>query len=148
MQRLNQKSIILNYPDVKKYNKNGKTDFDLYSTSEAGMRKDIRTILSYKKWKKVVTHNPFGEYGKFHHQRVSAYVSSEFERLKMKDTEFYYFGKYYDSWMSIPGEKIPQEDLDKKNELISLYLPIAKGAIKAFGHMIPYENWIKKEDWE
>ena len=148
MQRLNQKSIILNYPDVKKYNKNGKTDFDLYSTSEAGMRKDIRTILSYKKWKKVVTHNPFGEYGKFHHQRVSAYVSSEFERLKMKDTEFYYFGKYYDSWMSIPGEKIPQEDLDKKNELISLYLPIAKGAIKAFGHMKNYYNWIKKEDWE
>ena len=147
MQKVNQKSIILNYPDVKKYYKNGKYDADLYSTSEAGMRKDIRTVLSYKKWKKVVTHNPMGEYGKFHHQRVSAYVSSEFDKLKLTNVEFYYFGKYYDTKETIPGEQISAEDLVRKNELIQMYLPTAKGAIKAFGHMIPYENWIKKEDW-
>lgn len=147
MQKVNQKNMILNYPDVKKYNKSGKYDADLYTTSERGMRKDIRTVLSYKKWKKVVTHNPFGEYGKFHHQRVSAYVSSEFDKLKLKDVSLYYFGRYYDAGQTIPGEKLPEEDVARKNELIQMYLPTAKGAIKAFGHMIPYENWIKKEDW-
>lgn len=147
MNKVNQKSLILNYPDVKKYYKNGKYDADLYSTSEVGMRKDIRTILTYKKWKKVVTHNPFGEYGKYHHQRVSAYVSSEFDKLKLQNVEFYYFGKYYDADDTIPGEQIAAEDLAIKNEMIRMYLPTAQGAIKAFGHMIPYENWIKKEDW-
>ncbi len=147
MNRVNQKSLILNYPDVKKYYKNGKYDADLYSTSEVGMRKDIRTILTYKKWKKVVTHNPFGEYGKYHHQRVSAYVSSEFDKLKLQNVEFYYFGKYYDADDTIPGEQIAAEDLAIKNEMIRMYLPTAQGAIRAFGHMIPYENWIKKEDW-
>lgn len=147
MNRVNQKSLILNYPDVKKYYKNGKYDADLYSTSEVGMRKDIRTILTYKKWKKVVTHNPFGEYGKYHHQRVSAYVSSEFDKLKLQNVEFYYFGKYYDADDTIPGEQIAAEDLAIKNEMIRMYLPTAQGAIKAFGHMIPYENWIKREDW-
>lgn len=147
MQKVSQKSLILNYPDVKKYYKGGKYDADLYTTSEVGMRKDIRTILSYKKWKKVVTHNPFGEYGKFHHQRVSAYVSSEFDKLKLQNVEFYYFGKFYDADQTIPGEPIPAEDLARKNEMIQMYLPTAQGAIKAFGHMIPYENWIKKEDW-
>lgn len=147
MNKVNQKSLILNYPDVKKYYKNGKYDADLYSTSEVGMRKDIRTILTYKKWKKVVTHNPFGEYGKYHHQRVSAYVSSEFDKLKLQNVEFYYFGKYYDADDTIPGEQIAAEDLAIKNEMIRMYLPTAQGAIRAFGHMIPYENWIKKEDW-
>lgn len=147
MQEINQKSIMLNYPDVKKYYKGGKYDADLYTTSEKGMRKDIRTVLTYKKWKTVVTHNPFGEYGKYHHQKVSEYVSSEFDKLAMADTEFFYFGKYYNANDDIPGERISDEHLARKTQLVQMYLPTAKGAIKEFSHMLPYENWVRKEDW-
>ena len=31
---------------------------------------------------------------------------------------------------------------------INEYQPTAKGAIEAFGHMIPYENWVLAEDWK
>ena len=42
------------------------------------MQKDIETILSYKNWEQVVTHNPTGEYGKYHHQQISKLVTKGF----------------------------------------------------------------------
>ena len=46
------------------------------------------------------------------------------------------------------GEKIGEENLQIKERLVNEYQPTAKGAIEAFGHMIPYENWVLEEDWK
>lgn len=66
--------IILDYPDVRKeWVKNGKYGYemDYYSTCRDAMEQDIQLLLTYKNWDEVVTHNPKGEYGKYHHQQVS-----------------------------------------------------------------------------
>ena len=59
-----------------------------YPDKEFGMRSrwwgyiddittDIKTILSFKKWDIVVTHNLEGEYGHIHHKMVSALVTGQ-----------------------------------------------------------------------
>lgn len=34
-----------------------------------------------------------------------------------------------------------------KEQIIQMYLPTAQGAYDAFKHMLPYENWILRQDW-
>ena len=43
---------------------------------------------------------------------------------------------------------INEENLKTKEKLVNEYQPTERGAIKAFGHMIPYENWILEENWK
>lgn len=146
MRKTNDKGIILNYPDIKKSLGKGKYEADLLTTSLPAIKKDVERILSYKKWEEVVTHNPFGEYGKYHHQQISKAVTDGFQKICKKDSQLWYFGKYYAKGR-VPGEQIHPELLYIKNKMISIYYPTARGAIDAFGHMIPYENWIPEEKW-
>ena len=43
--------------------------------------------------------------------------------------------------------QIAPELLAIKNSMVGRYYPTAKGAIDAFGHMIPYENWLLPSEW-
>ncbi len=147
MKTTNDKYIILDYPDVRKYLGKGKYETDLFSTCKQGMQNDIKQILTYKKWKQIVTHNPNGEYGKYHHQQVSKMVTDVYQKHCKNTSKLWYFGKYYDAG-KIPGEQIAPELLAIKNKMINRYYPTAKGAIKAFGHMIPYENWVPADEWK
>ena len=54
----------------------------------------IDYILGYKKWNKIVTHNPEGEYGHIHHKMTNQIVTKE---CKKKDLtkNLYYFAHYY-----------------------------------------------------
>lgn len=143
--------IILDYPDIRKdWVTNGKYGYemDLYSTCKNAMQEDIEFLLNYKKWDEVVTHNPNGEYGKFHHQQVSKMVTAAFQKTLVGKSKLYYFGRYYNKGEENPGDKISEENLQIKERLINEYQPTAKGAIEAFGHMIPYENWVLAEDWK
>ena len=145
MKTTNDKYIILNYPDIRKTYSNGKYDADTLSTCKTAMQKDINTILSYKKWSQVITHNPNGEYGKYHHKTISSLVKTSFEK-NCKNSELWYFGRYYNPG-NIPGQQIDSGLLAIKRTMINRYYPTAKGAIIAFGHMIPYENWIRASEW-
>lgn len=143
--------IILDYPDVRKeWVKNGKYGYemDYYSTCRDAMEQDIQLLLTYKNWDEVVTHNPKGEYGKYHHQQVSQMVTQIFDESLKEKSQLYYFGKYYPKGEEIPGDMINEEKLKTKEKLVNEYQPTARGAIKAFGHMIPYENWILEENWK
>ena len=143
--------IILDYPDIRKdWVANGQYayEMDLYSTCKNAMQEDIELLLNYKKWDEVVTHNPDGEYGKLHHQMVSDMVSKVFQKSLKGKSKLYYFGHYYKKGEQIPGNKIGEENLQIKERLVNEYQPTAKGAIEAFGHMIPYENWVLEEDWK
>ncbi len=142
----NDKYIMLDYPDVKKYNKNGTYLTDTLTTCQTSMKKDIETILTYKAWEKVVTHNPNGEYGKFLHKELCKLVTSTYNQLSEKNFELWYFGHYYNKG-KMQGETISDKLQEIKQKLLNSYLATASGAIKAFGHMMPYENWILYSDW-
>ena len=141
---LQLKSDYMLYEDYGKYG----YEMDYYSTCRDAMEQDIQLLLTYKNWDEVVTHNPKGEYGKYHHQQVSQMVTQIFDESLKEKSQLYYFGKYYPKGEEIPGDMINEENLKTKEKLVNEYQPTARGAIKAFGHMIPYENWILEENWK
>lgn len=153
MSKTNDKSIILSYPDVVNYHvNNGKWtyDTDYLTTCTEGISKDIATILSYKNWDEVATHNPDGEYKKFCHKKTSELVTQNYSELLKGTSKLYYFGRYYGAWEkdNIPGPQISDGNLEIKKKLVNVYYQSTeKGAVNSFGHMIPYENWILSEDW-
>ncbi len=147
MRTTNDKCLILDYPDVRKYLTGGKYETDLLTTCRDALQKDVERVLSYKKWDMVVTHNPTGEYGKYCHQQVSKAVTDGFDNILQDSSELWYFGKFYPAGQ-IPGEQIDPKLLEIKNRMMARYYSTASGAIKAFGHMVPYENWIPADEWE
>lgn len=147
MKKTNDKYIILDYPDTRKSLSGGKYETDLLSTCRSSLQKDIETVLSYKKWNKVVTHNPRGEYGKYLHQQISKEVTAAYNKHSKDHAELWYFGRFYDV-NNIPGEQIDSTLLAIKRTMIDRYYATASGAIKAFGHMIPYENWVLSSEWK
>ncbi len=118
----NDKGIILSYPDMRRklYDANGKYkgyETDYWSTCITGMEADIKLLLNYKKWDTVVTHNPDGEYNKFHHKKVSRLVTKAIKSSKNADTPLYYFGHYYTENEKISGPRISKTDLKEKKRL-------------------------------
>ena len=148
MRTTNDKYLILNYPDIRKQLTDGTYETDQLSTCKKAMGEDIQRIVTYKKWKQIVTHNPQGEYGKYLHKQISNMVTASFKKQCNDSQELYYFGRYYNNGSNIPGEQITSELLTIKKQMVNRYYPTAKGAIKAFGHMIPYENWILNTSWK
>lgn len=148
----NDKGMILSYPDTARniYDSNGKYkgyETDYWSTCKTGMEADITLLLNYKKWNTVVTHNPDGEYNKYHHKQVCQIVTDCIKNSKNSNTALYYFGHYYGANDTITDERLSDNDLDMKKQIIHMYLPTAKGAYDAFGHMLPYENWVLSSKW-
>lgn len=132
--------LILDYPDKV----NGVRDD--WSHVKKGISKDINKIISSNHWKKIVTHNPDGEYGHQHHILTSAIVTKQCTQLKTFD-KLYYFGKYYKKkkLKKISG-LIPihnEKDLDK---MLSLYTS-QKKTVSVLHHMVKYEMWVKAADW-
>lgn len=58
------------------------------------MEKDVATILNYKDWQLVATHNENGEYGHLHHQMTHQIIEKEYKETGCK-AELYWFGTYY-----------------------------------------------------
>lgn len=148
----NDRGLILSYPDTRRYLYTASGAYngyetDMWSTCLSGMEDDIKLLLNYKKWNTVVTHNPDGEYNKYHHQKVSALVTKCIKGTKNSNTDLYYFGHYYGANKVINEPRISNKDLKMKEQIIKMYLPTAQGAYDAFGHMLPYENWILSQDW-
>lgn len=81
--------IILNYPDL---NHNRAKDDWRFVTE--GMKKDMKKLMCYKSWDKIVTHNPDGEYGHIHHKKTNSIVKEISKQTKMFD-KLYYFGRFY-----------------------------------------------------
>lgn len=135
----NDKLIMLGYPD-KVFGKRSDWKNEMKS-----IEKDVKEILSYKNWESVVTHNPDGEYGHDHHKMTSKIVTDVYG----KKDNLYYFGKYY-SKSNIDkidsDSAIDNKLLKSKKEMLDMYK--SQGFIDdKFGHMYPYENWIKSTEW-
>jgi LmbE family N-acetylglucosaminyl deacetylase len=138
------KGIILSYPDLV----NGVRSE--WKTERKSIEKDIDTVLKYKSWGMVATHNPSGEYGHIHHKLTSQLVT-EIYYLDNWEDNLYYFGKWY-SAQSITSkawflDSVPQAALTAKKSYLTYYSS-QKGVVSRNIHMAPYENWIHSTEWE
>lgn len=96
---------FLGYPDLV----NGYiSDWKNYSDS---ITKDLKRIIDSRDWNIIVTHNPDGEYGHFHHKKVSSMVTALASKNKL-----YYFGKYYSKDYIPDIGKLKEEVYKEKNE--------------------------------
>ncbi len=140
MKEMNDKYIMLGYPDKT----NGERDN--WDSVRGNITQDIKDIIALKDWKTIVTHNPDGEYGHIHHQMTSSittYVVPDKSKL-------YYFGHYYkkDDVANHLDEltEVKSSLLKEKNRILKLYK--SQSFIdEKFGHMYPYENWVKYSEW-
>lgn len=126
----NDKLIMLNFPD-KVFGK--RSD---WAEEKPEIISDLRTIINYKKWDLIVTHNPKGEYGHEHHKMTSRIVTD------ISTKKLYYFGKYYPKNKLKKKSMIDKDLLVEKTKMLKIYKSQSFINNK-FGHMYPYEKWVK-----
>ncbi len=142
MKKTGNSYIMLKYPDKT----NGKRDN--WNTSRDAVKQDIKTVLDYKQWSMIVTHNPKGEYGHIHHKMTSQMVTEECLHKKLEN-RLMYFGKYYKKKNigKIKDSKhLSKKQLKQKNDLFKPYQSQMKVKDHLY-HMFPYENWISYKKW-
>lgn len=136
MNETNDEYIMLGYPDLT----NGKRDS--WNTSYDKIKKDIKSIIDYKKWDTVVTHNPEGEYGHKQHIMTSKIVTDVTSKDKLM-----YFGKYY-KVNEVPNDLATISDRNYKTKidvLVPLYA--SQKIIEPFGQMLNHEEWVSYSNW-
>ena len=139
------RGIILSYPDISKHQK---VVWD--EKTRARIRKDIWTVVTWKKWKSIVTHNPEGEYGHIHHILTNELVTQVCEIRGVK-RKLWYFGRFYSpkdlDTLSGSMEKISEASLEKKLSTLEEIYTSQRKAYLNLSHMAPYETWVKADNW-
>lgn len=143
MQKSNNVGLILGYPDILNGVKSN------WLNEKNSIARDIDTILNYKRWGLVVTHNPQGEYGHIHHKMTNKIVTEMYYKNYWSNN-LYYFGKYY-SEINLPKVadgliKVSIKNEEIKKELLQLYRSQAH-VIDDHEHLLVYENWIRASEW-
>lgn len=136
MKKTNDDYIMLDYPDKT----NGKRDD--WSSVYDSVTDSLKTIIDYKGWDLIVTHNPDGEYGHVQHKMTNKIVTK-----LASDKNLMYFGRYYKSNL-VPAdlETITDQNYNiKVNILVPLYA--SQAIIKPYGHMLNHEVWIPYKKW-
>ena len=136
MDATNDDYIMLGYPDKT----NGKRDN--WSSVYDKITNSLKSIIDYKDWDTVVTHNPEGEYGHIQHKMTSKIVTG-----LANDDSLMYFGHYYDSG-KVPEdlETISVDNYDIKiNTLVPLYA--SQKITGPFGQMLNHEVWVPYKNW-
>lgn len=135
--------LILDYPDKIFWKR------DNWSDVYEMIKCDLETILGYKEWKLIVTHNPNGEYGHQHHRMTSRAVTDVYNEICGPRPELYYFGKYYkkSDMEKIKNslEKLSSAQLEFKESLEKIYGSQAV-TIEKLKHMNDYEMWTIYEE--
>jgi len=104
---------------------------DLYNPPE---RYDIESILLSRQWKKIVTHNPIGEYGHPQHKAVFNFIKKYIDKIILEDI-LYVFGK--------SNTKLDKKSLEIKKELLTLY----KSEQPIFNQLLANNgNWFKSSN--
>ena len=141
MDATNDKYIMLDYPDKT----NGERDN--WNTVYDDITKDVEQILAMKDWELIVTHNEDGEYGHIHHKMTHNIVTDIYQDNYLDKNNLYFFGKYYkaDKIDEVKFEltEIPEENYNKKNDIIYKYYTSQKSVADGLSHMFKYENWDK-----
>lgn len=132
--------IMLSYPD------NPNHIISNWSDVKSSIYSDLEYLINYKLWKKIITHNPEGEYGHIHHKFTNMMVTNICVEAKKTDSLFY-FGKYKKK-ENISKDKVllTKEEIKNKIELMEMYTSQGK-SYQAFKHMAGYEKFIAYKDW-
>ena len=69
--------IEFDYPDKQGHER------DQWLNIKEGMIKDLTTILNYKHWDNIVTHEPEGALGHIHHRKISEFVTEITKKLNI-----------------------------------------------------------------
>ncbi len=91
---------------MKKLNVGSWEMFDYEDTLNPTEQFNLKNIINYKNWDKIVTHNPIGEYGHPQHKLI-------FDAVKNETNDFYVFSK--------SPQKITKKYLETKKSLLKLY---------------------------
>lgn len=144
MKDVGAKHTILRYPDLYR---NRQVKWDTYANY---IKQDIRRVLSYRNWGKIVTHNPEGEYGHQHHINTNVLVSSISQEKPINFDKLYYFGKFYSESIlpNFINEKKLSPEIAKQKHNIIFKNYADRGAIYMYEYFNDYENWIKASEWK
>lgn len=144
MKEYNTKYLMLGYIDT---DKSGVSDWG--GKVRYNISRSLEEIISLKNWNKIVTHNPTGEYGNWHHIMTNEMVTDITETV-FDNSILYYFGKYYsvEDANNLLAPTISNDMLNKKTEIIEKNYVSQKWACYKLKHIYRYENWIKAEDWK
>lgn len=128
------KGLILSYPD-----KIGHKRSDWKPWRE-DIEADIATVLQYKEWELVVSHNEKGEYGHQQHVMTHESVAKEYQETGCS-AKLYWFGKYY-VFDKVPYdlEEMEKSVYNEKREIAKLYKS-QRATFRKLYHMMPYEHW-------
>lgn len=141
----NDVHIILDYPDLVD---GDKADWSL---EQLAIQKDIRTLLTYKKWDLVVTHSPQGETGHRHHRKCNAYVTGEYKENPENVKQLMYFGRFYQEdemeALEVKPPSISDELLEKKVEMLKSFESKGWTCFTWLWHMEPHEDWVSYDKW-
>lgn len=134
MKKTGDIGIIMSYPDIVEHEKSD------WAYLKDDILLDLETLINYKDWELIVTHNESAEYGHIHHSMVHDLVTAAYENMNSK-AKLYHFGTYY-SPENMPDDlqRISESSLNAKMNILSEYKSQSE-IIKGFGHMLPYELW-------
>ncbi|MCL2675431.1 MAG: PIG-L family deacetylase [Firmicutes bacterium] len=105
------------------------------------LTRKLSEIVGYRTWKKIVTHNRWGEYGHPQHKRIHRIVTAVCEKLGALD-RLSCFGRYYSKKKlakikaSLPC--LSEEIYAKKLEMIGFYK--SQRRIGRHAHIVRYER--------
>ena len=126
--------LILGYPDKV----GGKrSNWEYWSPA---IQKDLETIITYKNWKQIVTHNESGEYGHQHHISTHRIAVAAYENLNCS-IPLWFFGTYYRN-VDLPDDipSISDELFLQKSKLAPIYASQIS-TVNKFRHMFSHEDW-------
>ena len=135
MEATGNTGLILGYPDKV----GGKrSNWEFWSDS---IRTDVETLISYKDWKQIVTHNIDGEYGHQHHKSAHEIVVEAYNELG-STLPLWFFGTYYRN-VDLPDNipRISDELFARKSALAPIY-ESQISTVNKFRHMFPHEDFI------
>lgn len=139
------KSIIMYYPDSYK----DPYMIDDWLDCGNAIYKDLQTLIKYKKWNKIVTHNPQGEYGHIHHKLTNEKVTKVCKSQKSFDN-LYYFGRWYPR-KSVEAHKsslhqASAKTFQKLKTISKSYIGQFK-TVKKYSYMMEYQTITKASQW-
>lgn len=146
--------IMLSYPDTQELPSGLQYDPDYkWDYHQLAIQNDINLLLHYKKWDTVVTHNPQGEYGHYHHRKVNKYTTDLYKKSPDCAKRFMYFAKYYEKEQMTDAVKstLPEtnaELFEIKVKMLSAYESKHWTCFTWLWHIQPYEQWVYYDDWK
>ena len=101
----------------------------------------------------MVTHNPEGEYGHYHHKKVNKYTTDLYKKAPDQAKRFMYFAKYYkkEDLTDAVKSTLPKandELFQIKVKMLSAYESKHWTCFTWLWHIQPYEKWVYYDDWK